>query len=165
MGSGSKGDAYDTSGSGGAFSDSGSGGGSGDKVSSSGPNYATAAGSGDSSSKDKPGSEYGNRSGASGGGGDDGGNSNSNAETAPGYVSGVTQPFGQGKPKGKNITEGGFEGEANSNPEIGSEEDPGRKAEGDMQRQTQKISGATGPRQGGQSGETPYDVLGDDQNL
>ena len=154
LGSGSKEDSYDTSGSGGAFSDSGSGGGNTDKISSSGgQSYTSASGSGGPSSNDDSG--FGD---SSGGGGGDG----SNAGTAPGYVSSVTQPLGQGKPKGKNLTEGGFEGEANNNPEIGSEEDPGRKAEADMQKKMQSASGATGPRQGGQSGETPYDVLGDD---
>ena len=88
-------------------------------------------------------------------------------DAAPGYVADVTQPFGQSKPKGKNITEGGdFDGPSTDTAEIGSEEDPGRKAEGDFQRMTQSASGNTGPRQKEtEEGSGPYDVLEDDQKL
>ena len=77
----------------------------------------------------------------------------------------MTQPFGQGKPKGRNVTEGGFEGEAQPVTDIGSENDPGRKAEGDLQRMTQSASGGTGPNQGMQSGDQPYSALQEDQSL
>ena len=99
------------------------------------------------------------------------GEGNDNVDAAPGYIASVVSNPGQtGKPKGKNITEGGFdEGDdknASFNAEIGSEDDPGRLAEGGMQRMTQSSSGSTAPRQGmGQSDNSQYDVLDTDQSL
>ena len=99
------------------------------------------------------------------------GDGNNNVDAAPGYVASVVSNPGQtGKPKGKNITEGGFdEGDDKNvsfNSEIGSEDDPGRLAEGGMQRMTQSSSGSTAPRQGmGQSDNSQYDVLDTDQSL
>ena len=99
------------------------------------------------------------------------GDDHRNVDAAPGYVASVVSNPGQtGKPKGKNITEGGFdEGDDKNvsfNSEIGSEDDPGRLAEGVMQRMTQSSSGSTAPRQGqGQSDNSQYDVLDTDQSL
>ena len=96
---------------------------------------------------------------------------NAFAGSAPGYVASVTSEANQsGKPKGKNITEGGFDDDpknnASFNSEIGSENDPGRKAEVDLQKVTQSASGATGPRQApGKSDESQYDILETDQQL
>ena len=94
----------------------------------------------------------------------------SNAGTAPGYVASVVSNPGQsGKPHGKNITEGGFDSDdsknASFNSEIGSKNDPGRKAENDFRSQTQTTSGAIGPRQYGVQGGSTYGVLDTDQSL
>jgi len=83
----------------------------------------------------------------------------------------VSQPTQSGKPHGKNITEGGFDDDpsknASFNSDIGTEQDPGRAAVGDMQKKAQSASGPTGPRQGvpdeGQQGG--YGVLDTDQNV
>lgn len=99
------------------------------------------------------------------------GDGSDNVDAAPGYVASVVSNPGQtGKPKGKNITEGGFDEGDDKNvsftSEIGSEDDPGRLAEGGMQRMTQSSSGSTAPRQGmGQSDNSQYDVLDTDQSL
>lgn len=94
-----------------------------------------------------------------------GGSSSGSERNAPGYVSDVTQPFNAAKPKGKNITEGGFEGEADqSQTDIGSENDPGRAAELGAQAKNSAVPGS-GPRQGAQSGDTTYSMLQDDQTL
>ena len=99
------------------------------------------------------------------------GENDSKVDAAPGYVASVVSNPGQsGKPKGKNITEGGFdEGDdqnASFNSDIGDKNDPGRKAENDMQRMTQASSGSTAPRQKmGDSDNSQYDVLETDQSL
>ena len=99
------------------------------------------------------------------------GKSDSNVHAAPGYVASVvSQPAQSGKPKGKNLTEGGFdEGDdknASFNSDIGTENDPGREAEAWTQRITQASSGSTAPRQKfGGSDNSQYDVLDTDQNL
>ncbi|KAF2087431.1 hypothetical protein K490DRAFT_41952, partial [Saccharata proteae CBS 121410] len=68
------------------------------------------------------------------------------------------------KPKGKNLTEGGFDSDAPNasfNSEIGSKNDPGRVAEAEIQRR-QAESGpdaGSGPRQSGVTGEHPYSAL------
>lgn len=95
----------------------------------------------------------------------------SDVDAAPGYVASVvSDPAQTGKPKGKNITEGGFdEGDdqnASFNSEIGGENDPGRAAENDMQRKTQSSSGSSAPRQKmGDSDDNQYGGLDTDQNL
>ncbi|KAL9132142.1 MAG: hypothetical protein Q9217_000076 [Psora testacea] len=152
-------------------SDGGAAGADPGKTSSSGAGSGNASngGSGGNSSSGSSGGDttyntsYGggdhNKPGLSGG-------NNADVDAAPGYVAGVTQPFNQGKPKGKNITEEDFDGPTTQDAEIGSEQDPGRKAEGDFQRMTQSASGSTAPRQGAQSGEAgPYDVLKEEQSL
>ena len=74
------------------------------------------------------------------------------ADNAPSYVSSVrSDPAQTGKPKGKNITEGGFDSDpsnnASFNNEIGTENDPGRAAEQTFQNTTQSASGGVGRRQ------------------
>ena len=116
-------------------------------------------------------------SGIRGGGTDDvteegnkGGSDTSNAGTAPSYVSSVaSDPAQTGKPKGKNITEGGFDSDpsnnASFNNEIGTENDPGRVAEQTLQTAAQSASGGTGPNQKlGDSDNSQYDVLKSDQS-
>ena len=99
------------------------------------------------------------------------GDGKSDVDAAPGYVASVvSDPAQTGKPKGKNITEGGFdEGDdqnASFNSDIGDENDPGRRAENEFQRTTQSVSGSTAPRQKmGDSDNSQYDVLETDQNL
>ena len=94
-----------------------------------------------------------------------------NADAAPGYVSSVySAPTKSGKPHGKNITEGGFDADDSQNAsftaEVGSEEDPGRKAEGDFQKMSQSASGGTGPRQrtaeAGARGQGGFENLGEE---
>lgn len=85
-------------------------------------------------------------------GGDKGNLDTTAADNAPSYVSSVkSDPAQTGKPKGKNITEGGFDSDpsnnASFNNEIGTENDPGRVAEQTFQNTTQSASGGTGPRQ------------------
>ena len=171
------GEGYDTSGSGGAFSEGGAGGGGGGRggrgdagqISSSGTGLGSSSGGASTNSTTTRGDTTHD---TSYGGGDDNkpgvsrGNT-TDTDAAPGYVADVTQPFNQSKPKGKNLTETeDLEGPVTHDAEIGSEQDPGRKAESDFQRKTQSASGSTAPRQGVQSGEAGlYDVLEDDQNL
>lgn len=68
-----------------------------------------------------------------------------------------------GKPKGKNLEEVSDFGENEGNKpsfDIGDENDPGRKAQQDMQKMTQSSSGSTAPRQKmGESDDSQYDVL------
>lgn len=99
------------------------------------------------------------------------GDGKADVDAAPGYVGSVVSDAAKtGKPKGKNITEGGFdEGDdknASFTSDIGDENDPGRKAENDMQKATQASSGSTAPRQKmGESDSSQYDVLETDQSL
>ena len=84
--------------------------------------------------------------------GDKGGSDTTAADNAPSYVSSLkSDPAQTGKPKGKNITEGGFDSDpsnnASFNGEIGTENDPGRVAEQTFQNTTQSASGGVGPRQ------------------
>lgn len=98
------------------------------------------------------------------------GEGGSNVDAAPGYIGSVeSEAKKTGKPKGKNITEGGFDDDpsnnASFNSEIGTENDPGRKAEADMQKKAQSASGGTGPRQApGESDNSQYDVLETEQD-
>lgn len=87
------------------------------------------------------------------------------AGTAPSYVNSQFQD--QAGPKGKNLTEGGFESNdsknASFNNEIGTKNDPGRLAEEKMQRANADAAGdAAMPRQKGMSGDNEYDALGGD---
>ena len=70
-------------------------------------------------------------------------------------------------PKGKGLTEGGFEGgdykNASFNGEIGGRKDPGRLAEEGFQRKNADTGGMAGmPKQMGGSGENVYEELGCD---
>jgi len=97
------------------------------------------------------------------------GNESSHVDSAPSYVH-SNQPT-SGKPKGKNITEGGFDDDqsknASFNSDIGDENDPGRAAENKFQREAAESAGDTGagPRQKSITGDGQYDVLEDDQGL
>ena len=152
-----RGDSYDTSSSGGAFSDSGADKPDTNKISSSSgndPSFDRNL----NASRDSRGDGSGDSSGGSSGG---------SGSDAPGYVSSVTQSFGSAKPKG-NVTEGfeeDFRGPSTQDADIGSERDPGRRAEADFQRMTQQVSGSSAPRQGGATNEGQYGVLEGDQGL
>lgn len=81
-----------------------------------------------------------------------------------------SQGSSRAKPKGKNITEGGFDDDpsknASFNSEIGTENDPGRQAEQDLQMKSQAVSGSSAPKQKmGEAEKSQYDVLTDDQGL
>lgn len=97
----------------------------------------------------------------------------SNISVAPSYVTNVTaQPTQSGKPKGKNLTEGGFDDTDNSaannasfTAEIGSENDPGRAAEHGFQRTNAAVAGGGGPRQSEVTGKGQFDVLEGEQSL
>ena len=184
-GSGEK-DSGSRGGLGGAFSDGGAGGPSADKISSSGQdNRGSNADSSNSGSGASTTSRQGYGDRGAGGGASttsgqhyasadssSGGSSSGGDPSAPGYVSSVTQPegqFGQGKPKGKNITEASeddFNKLNRGDAEIGSENDPGRRAEQDFQKKTQSASGGTGPNQrADQGGDSQYSSLKEDQEL
>ncbi|MCJ1414170.1 hypothetical protein MMC32_000495 [Xylographa parallela] len=85
-------------------------------------------------------------------------------DAAPSYVTNLAAE-NTAKPKGKNITEGGFDGEADSAlPEPGSEDDPGRASLQGFQIQ-QAATVGSGPRQGAVTGDGQYDMLEDEQKL
>jgi len=94
------------------------------------------------------------------------GGTSSNAGTAPSYVNAQSETH-PGGPKGKNLTEGGFESDDSKNAsftsDIGTENDPGRLAEERMLRENADPAGdAAMPRQQGLSGVNEYDALGGD---
>ena len=90
-----------------------------------------------------------------------------NVDSAPSYVSSVhTQ---DSKPKGKNITEGGFDTDAPNasfTTDIGSENDPGRAATAQFQRQSAGYAADSGlPKtQKGLDTDSPYNRLDTDQS-
>lgn len=89
---------------------------------------------------------------------------------APGYVAGIeSEPAQNGKPKGKNITEGGFDDDPSKNAsftsDIGDKNDPGRLAEEQFQTSTQTSAGGKGPRQHEITGDSQYSILDADKNL
>lgn len=94
-------------------------------------------------------------------------NSIPQGETAPNYISPIISHGG--KPKGKNLTEGGFDDDPSNNAsftaEIGSQNDPGRVSENFFQQQAESVASGGGPRQGGLRGEGQYAVLEDEQGL
>lgn len=90
------------------------------------------------------------------GGGGGSGQSQYNGGAAPSYVADLKGDVGgHGKPKGKNLQEGGFDSDpkynASFNAEIGSKDDPGRFGENDMQRRVADSGpdAGGGPRQKG----------------
>ena len=68
---------------------------------------------------------------------------------------------GQLKPKGANLTEGGFGGDSRKadGAEIGSRDDPGRVAEEEFQRRDAAVGGGAGARQTELDTEGAYDAL------
>ncbi len=91
-------------------------------------------------------------------------------DPAPGYTAHVASSSALGgKPKGKNLTEGGFDDDpshnASFNPDIKSEEDPGREAIKHFQGVTQSVSGDVGPTEKKISGDGQFDVLNTDEKL
>ena len=95
------------------------------------------------------------------------------AGSAPTYVANVTGDIldeGKLKPKGRNITEGGFDSDdsknASFNADIGTENDPGRAAELKLQRENAEAAGdaGSGPRQKGiQNDGVGYEALKTDE--
>lgn len=149
-----------------AQSQSGSAGGSSSSTGAGNTSGGSSAGSGGSSygaATSGAGTSNTDSDGQSGG--------SRNVDAAPGYISNVVaEPTKSGKPHGKNITEGGFDDDPNHNAsftsDIGSKQDPGRRAEDDFRRLAQSASGATGPRQGkGESDKSQYDALETNQSL
>lgn len=89
----------------------------------------------------------------------------SDVGTAPSYVN--SQYVDEGGPKGKNLTEGGFEGNpknASFNQDIGGRNDPGRLAEQKFQRDNAAGGDAGMPRQEGDIGENVYETLDRDRS-
>ena len=86
------------------------------------------------------------------------------ASYSTGSTSGTGVTGGEGKPKGANLQEGGFEGEATQlNYELGSDQDPGRVGLQQIQNANAATAGAKGSRQTDLDNETKYDVLGSDE--
>lgn len=88
----------------------------------------------------------------------------SSAGTAPSYVN---SQGGGGGPKGKNLTEGGFESDdrknASWNQSIGGKNDPGRLGEEKFQRENADTGGGAGmPKQAGVSDDNSFGTLGGD---
>ncbi|KAH8426284.1 uncharacterized protein LDX57_004031 [Aspergillus melleus] len=97
-----------------------------------------------------------------------------NGGQAPTYAADVTgqyadaAQYGKAKPKGVNISEGGFgddQPNASFNTDIGSENDPGRFAEHKFQRMAAESGpdAAGGPRQKGVDDQNPWQQLQADQ--
>jgi len=84
----------------------------------------------------------------------------------PGGVSDTTDqagaPRGEDLPKGKNLTEGGFDAEAPNasySTAIGTKEDPGRVALQQFEQENVPFAGGAGPREGQVSSDGQYDAL------
>jgi len=95
--------------------------------------------------------------------------SGTNTGAAPSYVNagaGIVED--SQKPKGQNITEGGFSSDAPNasfNNDVGGKNDPGRLAEQKMQLHTAQSGGdAGGPRQKGVTGDGQYDALSNNES-
>jgi len=95
--------------------------------------------------------------------------SGTNTGAAPSYVNagaGIVED--SQKPKGQNITEGGFSSDAPNasfNNDIGGKNDPGRLAEQKMQLHTAQSGGdAGGPRQKGVTGDGQFDALSNNES-
>ncbi|TPR02242.1 transketolase [Aspergillus niger] len=87
---------------------------------------------------------------------------------APSYVHDVTGRLGDSKPKGANLKEGDIPDDAPNasyTTDIGSENDPGRLAQGGFQRKTAESgpAGTNAGRQKGVDNQHPYQVLQSDQ--
>ena len=149
---------------GGASGYSGSGSGTGNQTGSSSAESGTSGGT-------SGGTSYSRASGPGGGAdasstGVSGGpstSSSSNVDAAPTYVRSVLQG-GDGKPKGRNLQEGGFKGASeNTDYEIGDENDPGRAALGKIEERNAAPVGATGAPQKEFTNEAKYDELKTDE--
>jgi hypothetical protein len=74
---------------------------------------------------------------------------------------------GELRPKGKNITEGGFDDSAPNasfNQEIGTSKDPGRLAEANYQNRNAQSGADSGqPKQSGDTGDSVYDILNSEE--
>ena len=109
-----------------------------------------------SSGNDKSGNATSNKSGGA-----------APVDPAPTYVTSVLSA-GHTKPKGKNLTEGGFDDDpknnASFNSDIGNEDDPGRVAELQFQKR-QAATVGSGPKQSSITGDGQYDILETDQQL
>lgn len=92
-----------------------------------------------------------------------------NAGQAPSYVADVTEQFGNTKPHGKNIQEGGFDSDpkynASFNNQVGNRQDPGRAGLNDLQYRVAQSGpdAGGGPRQNGVDNQQPYEALERDQ--
>ncbi|MCJ1306651.1 hypothetical protein MMC25_000294 [Agyrium rufum] len=94
-----------------------------------------------------------------------------NADPAPSYI--ISQAATGGKPKGTNITEGGFESDdknnASFNTDVDSENDPARLANQKMQRMNASTTGehSGGPAETGtaEDGSGAYDALGSESQI
>jgi hypothetical protein len=91
-----------------------------------------------------------------------------NAGQAPSYVSDVTGDIQHPKPDGRGIREGGLHSNdaknASFNADIGSNEDPGREAINQFQRNNARSAHDSGrPHEKGANAQTPYEHLQHDQ--
>ena len=135
-----------------------------------GATYDTSASANGATGDTSSGVDSGSAGGASADRGSDG--DSGSVDAAPGYISSVVSDATKsGKPKGKNITEGGFDSNPDNNAsftsDIGDENDPGRAAENKFQRQTMESgadAGGSGPRQKELTKDGQYDVLETEQS-
>ncbi|KAK2855682.1 hypothetical protein FQN49_004953 [Arthroderma sp. PD_2] len=127
----------------------------------------------DQNNQSTAGSASGPGSGGSGAG--QGASSGSTVPTAPHYVDPVLGGMQGSKPKGKNLTEGGFDDDpsknASFNADIGSKDDPSLRAEreiGTMNAQHVARGTVGGVPESSSGGEkknsASYDVLGSEQD-
>lgn len=127
------------------------------KESGVGPTYNTSS-SGGSSNDSSGGSGASENTKPAGGSAQSG--------SAPGYASHPAPSMGdESKPKGQNITEGGFDSDAPNasfNTDIGGKNDPGRVALGKMEASDTPVSGGAGAKQQEVTGDTHFDALGGD---
>ncbi|KAF3490765.1 uncharacterized protein GIQ15_00282 [Arthroderma uncinatum] len=105
----------------------------------------------------------------SGSGSGQGNSSGSSVPTAPHYIDPVLGNMQGSKPKGKNLTEGGFNDDPSKNvsfnTDIGSKEDPGLQAEREIENMNaQNVSGQGLMSGGEKKTSSSYDVLGSEQD-
>jgi len=86
------------------------------------------------------------------------------AGTAPNYTLNTQGNFQHSKPKGNNITEGGFQGEGtNYNSGIGTSDDPGREALQKMANSSARAAPAGSTQYGRAGDEQPFEALDRDE--
>ena len=116
------------------------------------------------SGADGKGPTYNIAGGGIGAGGSAGGptaSSGNAAASSGGALSSASDGTGNLQPKGKNITEGGFDSDAPNasfTQDIGGKNDPGRVG---LQQQDVPVSGGAGPRQDQVTNDGQFDALGD----